>query len=106
MQCVSSYNMHQLACVFRQALHVVAAMRAVFSNCEPMLFFDCFRTSCCSRGVAQEIICNPPKLHVLCVILTIGLPLAGGGSDDDEEEEGDEPLLAIEKRAKILDRKR
>jgi len=37
------------------------------------------------------------------------VPPVGGGSDDsdaDEEEEGDEPLLAIEKRAKILDRKR
>jgi len=37
------------------------------------------------------------------------VPPVGGGSgvsDEDEEEEGDEPLLAIEKRAKILDRKR
>ncbi len=30
----------------------------------------------------------------------------GDVSDEEEEEEGDEPLLAIEKRAKILDRKR
>ncbi len=31
---------------------------------------------------------------------------AGDDSNEDEEEEGDEPLLDIEKRAKILDRKR
>ena len=31
---------------------------------------------------------------------------AGSDEDDSDEDEGDEPLLAIEKQAKILDRKR
>lgn len=35
------------------------------------------------------------------------MPPVGSGSDvSDAEEDGDEPLLAIEKQAKILDRKR
>jgi hypothetical protein len=57
--------------------------------------------------MSQSLSANYP-IYMLCTSWTIGLLPVGGGSDvsEDEEEEGDEPLLAIEKRAKILDRKR
>ena len=41
--------------------------------------------------------------------LSQGSALSAGSNEDDsdvDEDEGDEPLLAIEKQAKILDRKR
>lgn len=71
------------------------------------LFRFCYllKILCFITGNDTYLLCTQVKTLTLKHRLVF-LNCAGGSSEEDDEDEGDEPLLAIEKRAKILDRKR